>query len=435
MVADSMKSGRYRWVICLLLFLMTTKNYMDRQMFSIASPVVANEYGLSNSDIALIVNAFLLAYTFGQLFAGRFMDWMGSRWGLTIVVLIWSVAGTLTSLATSVFTFGFYRFVLGTAESGNFPGGVKVVAEWFPSKERSTAVGIFTSGASIGAILTPPIAAYLIVKYGWRLAFVAIGIPGLLWIPAWLSLYGPVSSHPRLSSREQKCIFSDRMESTDAIAARLPRWSLFLKSKAVWGIFLGRFIEEPASWFYLTWLPIYLKEFRDIPLLNIGFYLIIPFVTLDVGYIGGGWAASRLIRNGWSLSKARKAVMLISACCMLSSIPAAAAPTALSFVFLISVATFGHGSWASNVMTMPGDIVPHDWVGTVYGITAFGGGIGSVVFMQLVGRIVDTQHSFKSVFFIAGILPLFAFGVLSLLIGKLEALKVAQAGENGERVE
>lgn len=418
------KPGRYRWVICLLLFLITVNNYMDRQMISIVSPAIADEFKLSASGIAAVVNAFLLSYTFGQLFAGRFMDWVGSRTGFTVVVLVWSLAGILTSLARSVWSFSLFRFLLGAAESGNFPGGVKVCAEWFPAKERSTAVGIFVSGASVGAILTPPVAAYLIVHYGWQVAFIVVGVPGLLWILAWRKIYAPVESHPRLSAAERSYILSDRGTIGSPSPDTAVPWTFFLRQRMVWGVFLGRFLEEPAAWCYYTWLPLYLRQYRDVPLMNIGSLLTIPFLTLDLGYMTGGWIASQLLKMGISLDRARKTVMLVSALCMSSSILAVTAATPLGFVLLVSIATFGHGSYSANILTIPGDIVPHRYVGTLYGMTGFAGGIGSIVFMQISGRVVDVQHSFNSVFIVAGILPLIAFTSFAVLARRIHPLEL-----------
>ena len=426
-VPEPGKRGRFRWLICFLLFLITVNNYMDRQMISITSPVISQEFKLSASNLAVIVNAFLLAYTFGQLFSGRFMDWVGSRTGFTLTVLIWSLAGIFTSLARSVFSFSLYRFLLGAAESANFPGGVKVCAEWFPVKERSTAVGIFISGASIGAILTPPLAAYLIVRFGWQVAFIAVGLPGLLWILAWRRLYGTVETHARLGEAERSYILAGRSASGGGGAVAPVRWTFFLRQRIVWGVMLGRFLEEPAAWFYYTWLPLYLSQYRDVSLMNIGFLLVIPFLTLDIGYMGGGWVASCLMRMGWSLDRARKAVMLISVLCMSSSILAVSAATPTGFVLLISIATFGHGSYSANILTLPGDLVPHHWVGTLYGMTGFAGGFGSIFFMQITGKLVDVQQSFNTLFIVAGILPLLGFAAFALLARKIEPLRLPAA--------
>jgi MFS transporter, ACS family, hexuronate transporter len=415
--------GHFRWQICLMLFLVTVSNYIDRQAISIVAPVISSEFHFSNSDLATIVNAFLIAYTFGQFFSGAFMDWVGSRRGFSILVLMWSLASMVTSLARSVFSFSFFRFLLGMSESGNFPGGIKVVAEWFPERERSTAVGLFVSGASIGAIVTPPLLAFLVVHVGWQLAFVLIGIPGLIWVVWWRAVYGPAISHPRLSAEERMYIQKGQCGMQSSRGMSLPPLFL-LRSRMFWGVFLSRFIEEPASWFYLTWLPLYLKQFRGVSLINIGLLLIIPFFTLDFGYMGGGWIASSLIKQGWSLDRARKTVMVVSAGLMVAAIPAVSASSTVGFVLLVSVATLGHGGWQANVMTLPGDMVPHHFVGTLYGITAFGGGAGAILFMQITGKLVDLQNSFNTVFMIAGILPVIAAVIILTVSGKIELMRL-----------
>ncbi|MBV8475468.1 MAG: MFS transporter [Acidobacteria bacterium] len=423
--------GRFRWWICLMLFLVTVTNYIDRQAFSMVAPLVASAFHFSNSEIAIIVNAFLIAYTFGQFFSGAFMDWVGSRSGFSILVLIWSVASMITSLARGVLSFSFFRFLLGAAESGNFPGGIKVIAEWFPEEERSTAAGLFISGASIGAIVTPPCIAFLVVHFGWQLAFAFIGVPGLIWVLGWRLLYRPVSSNPKLSAIECAHIAQNRRDIQISKKAGLPHL-FFLRHRMFWGVFLSRFVEEPASWFYLTWLPLYLKEVRGVSLMNIGFLLTIPFLTLDLGYMGGGWTASRLIERGWPLDLSRKTVMIVSAALMLSAIPAVFASSIAGFVVFVSIATFGHGGWAANIMTLPGDMVPHTVVGTLYGITAFGGGLSSILFMQLTGRLADIQRSFNVVFLIAGILPVIAGIIILAVTGKIELMRLPGSAEPPE---
>ncbi len=415
---------RLRWWICLLLFLVTVSNYVDRQTISIVAPVIASEFHFTNSEIAIIVNAFLLAYAVGQFFSGAFMDMAGSRRGFTIVVLLWSAASILTSLARGVFSFSFFRFLLGASESGNFPGGIKVVAEWFPEQERSTAVGLFISGSSIGAILTPPIVAFLVVHVGWQLAFVIVGMPGLLWVFAWRALYRPLHSHRRLGDEERGHIVTGR-STAEVKKPASAIWRLLIRRRMFWGVFLGRFVEEPASWFYLTWLPLYLRIYRGVSLLDAGILLTIPFITLDLGYVGGGWIASLLIKAGWSLSRARKSVMVMCAILMVSAVPAVFAPTTAGFISLVSIATLGHGGWASNIMTLPGDMLPHQDVGTLYGFTAFGGGMGSILFMQITGKLVDLQRSFNTVFVVAGMLPLIAAAIVLTVTGRIYMMQLS----------
>ncbi len=418
--------GRYRWLICLLLFLITVNNYMDRQMLSIAAPILAAEYGFSNADIAWMANAFLMSYTVGQLLAGPFVDRVGARRGLTVAVLIWSVVTGLTALGRSVFQFSVLRFLLGVAESVNFPGGTKVCAEWFPPKERATAVGLFQSGSAVGAMITPVVAAFLITRFGWQVAFLIVAIPGLLWLPLWLRYYRPVEINPRLSAAERRHILSFRSEQAALAPSQHVPWSFFLKQRLVLAVALARFMEEPAGWFYFTWLPIYLRNHRDVSLINIGLLLIIPFLTFDLGKVGGGWVSSRLMKRGWRLDPARKIVMLVSALCLVASLPAILAPTPLGFVLLISLATLGHGAWATTTQTIPGDIVPPRFVGTVYGITAFGGGLGAILFMWATGALVDAYGSFTIPFVLAGILPLIGYGLFVLLAREITPIRFEQ---------
>jgi ACS family hexuronate transporter-like MFS transporter len=410
--------GRHRWLICLLLFLITVNNYMDRQMLSIAAPAIIAEYGFTNSDIATIANAFLIAYTVGQLFAGLLVDRIGARRGMPLAVLLWSGMSLLVTLSRGVAQFSVLRFLLGLSESVNYPAGVKVCAEWFPAKERATAVGIFQSGSAIGAMITPAIAAWLIVQFGWRAAFVLVALPGFLWVPFWLRSYAPLERHSRVSDAERRYIISGRGDGRAGHAQQI-RWSFFLKQRQVLAIAAARFLEEPSGWFYFTWLPLYLSNYRDTPLTRVGVLLIIPFLALDIGKVGGGWVSSRLMTHGWTLDRARKSVMLVSALCMLASIPAMWAATPLASVMYISLATFGHGCWATTTQTIPGDIVEPRFVGTVYGITAFGGGVGAIIFTYVTGQLVDAYGAFTIPFVIAGVLPLVGYAAFACIAGQI----------------
>ena len=397
-------SWRYRWFLCFLLFLITVNNYMDRQLLSIVAPVITTDFNLRAADLALIINAFLLTYGIGQMFSGRFMDWIGPRNGFSLSVLIWSLAGIFTSLARSVVAFSVFRFLLGAAESGNFPGGVKVLTEWFPSEERTTAVGVFTSGVSIGALLTPPVAAYLIVHYGWQFAFIAVGLPGLLWILIWRRFYRSASPFPDIG----------KVANRDDAHSR--RWSVLLRQRLTWGVIIGRFVEEPVGWLFYSWLPLYLTKFLGATLMNTGFLLMIPFITQDLGFILGGWASSHFLKRGWPVDRCRRVMIFLSGLCMTSAIVSIAVSKPLSFVLLISIATFGHGSWSSSIMSMPADIVPFGAVGTLYGLSGCGGALGSILFTTIIGNLVDVQHSFNAVFVIGGVLPLTA-AILMFAVG------------------
>jgi MFS transporter, ACS family, hexuronate transporter len=409
-LVSSPTSKGYRWLICCLLFLVTVNNYMDRQLLSIVAPTITAEFHLRASDLALIVNCFIATYGLGQLFSGRFMDWAGPRLGFSISVLLWSVASICTSMARTVFSFGIFRSLLGISESGNFPGGAKVIAQLFPPQERTLAMGVFASGVSVGALITPPLAAYLIVHYGWQSAFIFVGAPGFIWLIAWLTFYKPF-----LNVKKTPGPGSPQPEN-----AR--RWSFLLKHRLVWGVILGRFIEEPAGWFLFSWLPLYLKTFPNLSLINIGLLLTIPFLLLDAGFLVGGWVASFMLKHGATIDRVRRVGMFVSAICMLGSIFAVISHTPHGFIFWISFATFGHGCWSSNIMAMPGDILPHTSVGTLYGLAACCGSFGSVLFMVVVGRLIDSQRSFTTPFVIAGLLPLIGLVFTFAASGKIQRL-------------
>ncbi len=312
---------RRRWWVCGLLLMVTIISYVDRQAISITAPVLAAQFHFSNVQIAAVINAFIVAYMVGQLLAGRFIDRVGAKFGFSVLVAAWSLAAALTSLGSSTLSFGAFRAALGLAEGVNFPGGVKVIAEWFAPRERATAVGIFTSGASIGAILAPPLLAYVIVAFGWQAAFIVTGIPGLIWVFFWRRTYRPAAPADNSAAGPRAPIQNDPIP-----------WTHLVRQRMVWGVFLARLLEEPVSWFYLTWLPIYLRSYRGASITDIGVALIFPFIALDVGYLAGGWISSRLINAGWPISRARKTVMVVSALCMVSGIPAAAADTTIGFV-------------------------------------------------------------------------------------------------------
>ncbi len=397
-------TNRHRWRICLLLLVSTLISYIDRQAFSIAAPVLSSEFHFSNSQIAVLVNSFLICYAVGQLVAGRFLDRVGARIAFSTLTVAWSAAAALMGVGSSMQAFVLSRAALGLAEGVNFPGAVKVVSEWFAPRERATAVGVFTSGASLGAVIAPPLFAVVIVACGWRTAFFLLALPGLAWVLAWLRLYQP---RPTVS-----------IAALASGPAGQPLGAL-LRERRVWGVALARFLEEPASWFYLTWLPICMRTYRHVPLVDTGMALVFPFVALDIGYLAGGWTSSRLIGGGWSIDTARKTVRVVGALCMLSGILAAGAVSYFVFVAWVSLAMLGHGAWGSNMFTLPSDMTSAPNVGAVYGFTAMAGGLGSILFTQVVGILTDAQQSFRAAFLIAGTLPVAAACVLLLVPGRI----------------
>jgi ACS family hexuronate transporter-like MFS transporter len=277
------------------------------------------------------------------------------------------------------------------------------------------AVGLFASGVSVGALLTPPLAAYLIVRYGWQFAFVAIGVPGLLWIAAWRAIYTP---RPLQETDEGP-------ECSHAGTSASRRWAFLLRQRLSWAVILGRFVEEPVGWLLYSWLPLYLANYRDVPLMRVGVLLMVPFLAQDLGFLVGGWAASHQLKRGWPVNRTRRAALGASALCVTACSVATLAATPLGFVLIISIAAFGHGAWSSNIMSLPADMLPHQSVGTLYGLSGCGGAVGSIVFTQVIGRLVDAQRSFDTVFLIGGMLGVAAVVLMFSVGGTLRPLAEA----------
>jgi ACS family hexuronate transporter-like MFS transporter len=403
-----MRVHNLRWWICALLFFASVISYIDRQTISIAAPAIAKEFSLSNEQVARILSAFLFAYTFGQLVAGRFFDWIGSRWGFTISISVWSAANTLTAWVTGPWGFQFYRFLLGVGESGNFPGGVKVLTEWFPARERTFAGGLFNSGASTGAILAGPLVGTVTHYWGWRAAFLVTGSLGFIWLAAWLIFYRSPEDN-RLLTEEERLVLPAAAEKEPPGSLR---WVDLFRFRQVWALPLARFLEEPIIWMAVFWLPKYFVDVRGLSVLHTGWLLTQPFLALDIGYIAGGWISSRLVRRGWTIGSAKRAVMTAAAILMAGSIPAGFAESIVGFTIFISLATLGHGAWFSNMLTMPSDITPRSMVASVYGLSAMGGGLGGIVATEVTGIVADRFHTFTPVFVVAGLLPLAATGLL-----------------------
>ena len=394
-----------RWTVCAMLFAATVISYVDRQTVSIVAPALSDQFHLTNEQIGRMLSAFLLAYTFGQLGAGRFFDWIGSRAGFAISIGLWSAANVLTATVTRFGGFVFFRFLLGAGESGNFPGGVKAIAEWFPPEERAFAGGLFTSGASVGAIVAGPLVGSIAHYWGWRAAFLVTGSLGFLWLAVWLILY-----RAPLKPFEE-----------EAVKSPMP-WRDLLRYRQVWALALARLLEEPVLWIGIFWLPKYAVDVRGLSILHTGWLLTAPFLALDLGYISGGWISSRLVKRGWTMQRSKLAVMIVAALLMVSSIPAAQSGSAIAFFAFISVAMFGHGAWFTNMLTMPADIAPRGMVASVYGIAALGGGLGGMISTEATGIVVDSFHSYLPVFLAAGVMPILATLILVILGGRMQVL-------------
>jgi ACS family hexuronate transporter-like MFS transporter len=403
------KIRNLRWWITGLLFLSTVINYMDRQNLSILARTIQNDLKISDLQYSDVVQAFLLAYTISYLFAGRLTDYLGTRASMAVFIVWWSIADMLTSLSRSVYSLGFFRFLLGVGEPGNYTAAPKAVSEWFPPRERGLVVGIYTAGATLGATIAPPVIAYLATQFHWRYVFLFTGSLGLLWVIPWLWLYRKPEEHPRVTDEEREWIAAE--ERAGAAAEPLPaegRWRSILNRRETWILIVGRMITDPVWYFYLFWFPKYLTDARHLSLAEVGRIAWIVYLAADIGCILGGYLSGKLIQRGITPAKSRIWVMTIAAVLLPLSPLVNTVPTPLMAVGIASLAAFAHLAWQISLSTLIVDLYPKPYVGTVFGIVAAGSGFGGMVSTKLVGLAV-TSYSYAPVFLVMGFLHPIAY--------------------------
>ncbi len=408
-----------RWYICGLLFFATTGNYVDRQVISLLKPLLEQEFHWSEATYGWIVFAFQLAYAIMMPLAGRAIDALGTRLGYLLAMSVWSLAAMAHALAGSAFGFGAARFALGIGESANFPAALKTVAHWFPRRERALATGIFNSGANVGALLVPLVVPYLVIRFGWRSAFVATGIPGLAWAAVWFWFYREPEKHPNLGAGELALIRSDH--ETGQSERHVPYLEL-LGSRAAWAFLIGKFLTDPVWWFFLFWLPGFLSSTYGLDLSNLGLPLVVIYTASMVGSIGGGWISSALIKRGWTVNRGRKTAMLICALAVTASIFVFKAGNNLWLaVTLISIAAAAHQGWSANIFNLPSDVFPQRAVASVVGLGGMGGAVGGLLASPAIGYWLDwSGGAYAPLFVFAGSLYLVALGIIQLLVPDLE---------------
>ena len=408
---------RLRWWIGGLLFASTVVNYIDRQTFSVLGPYLKIEYHWNNEQFAIIIIAFRVAYSFGQTISGRFIDRIGTRKGLTITVIWYSVAAMLTSLAVGLRSFAFFRFLLGAGESANWPAATKAVSEWFPKRERGWAVALFDSGSSIGGAIAPLLVIGL-YKYfgGWRPTFIVTGTLGFLWLVAWRWLYYPPEQHPRISEDELKMILEDRQDqdSTEAHHGPPPEWKDLLKLPQTWGIIAARTMTDPI-WFFITdWFAIYLVAKGINPEQGLLAFWI-PFVAADLGNFFGGGLSSWLIRRGWPVLRARKAVVIFGGLGMALLIPTVFTSNLFALAGLFAISTFAYASFSTMALVFPSDLYRSESVASVSGLSGTGAGLGTIISTYLIGYVSD-RYSFEPILVAASLVPLVGMILVLLLI-------------------
>ncbi|MCE5198471.1 MAG: MFS transporter [Armatimonadota bacterium] len=415
-----------RWYIVGLLALLTAINYLDRNALSIAQTVLEDEFGMTNRDYGHIVSLFLIAYGVMHPFAGRIIDKLNTRRGLSLALIWWSLAGIGHAFVSSVAGFGFARFFLGIGESGNFPGAIKTVGEWFPPKERAMATGIFNVGAGLGAIIAPPLVGYLILRFGWRAAFIATGTLGFLWLIPWLKLSQKPEQNKRITPEELNYIRSGQEECEENDGKQMSLLNA-LGQRDLWALMMARFMSDSAWFFFAFWIPKYFKDARGFDLKQIAMFVWLPFVAADIGSVVGGALSSLLIKRGVSVIKARKLALCSCALLMPVAILTVHAQSWQLAIVCLGVATFAHQAWAASVLTLPADLFPKSIVATTYGLTACMGTLGGVLTQWLVGGVIDTV-GYVPVFTVIGFLhPIAAMIIILLVSQKITTIKSSVA--------
>jgi MFS transporter, ACS family, hexuronate transporter len=409
-----------RWWIGGILFASTVINYIDRQTLSVLSPLLKVQFHWTNTDYANIVIGFRLAYSLGQTIFGRFMDRIGTRRGLSLTVIFYSIVSMATSLARGFYSFAGFRFLLGAGESGNWPAATKAVSEWFPKRERGLATALFDSGSSVGGA----VAGWLIFRindhWGWRPAFAIPGALGFLWLFVWRRWYHPPELHPRISVAEREMILADRRDEKAPSVSRDPLSAkVLLKLPQTWAAIVSKALTDPV-WFFVTdWLPIYIVA-KGIELRSGLIVIWIPFLAADLGNFSGGWLSGYLIKRGWSLGAARKAIVIFGGIGVLMLIPTIFTSNLSLIALFFAVSTFSYAAFSTMANVLPSDLFYSESVASVAGMSGTAAGLATIVAFKLIGHFSDARqalggHSFDPIMVVAGLVPFVAM-VLTLIL-------------------
>ena len=426
MAGGSGSVGRYRWLVCALLFFATTVNYMDRQILSLLKPILDSELRWTNAQFGMINAAFQAAYAIGLLGFGALIDRIGTKIGYAISITAWSLAAMSHALVGSVNGFFAARFALGLGEGGNFPSAIKAVAIWFPPRERAYATALFNSGSNVGAIIAPAIVPWLAFTFGWRSAFVAAGIAGLVWIAFWLPFYDVPEKVAKLGASELAHIRSQDGATTNGAPIR---WREILRHRQAWAFIAAKFLTDPVWWFFLIWLPDYFKKTRGLSIKDSWVHLVTIYAIVTVLSIFGGWLSGFLTSRGMSVSRARKTAMFIFACTVLPILGVTHVGN-WPAVILIGIAGASHQAWSANLFTSASDLFPKRAVASVVGLGSMAGSLGGILFPIFSGQLLDrfaaagnVTAGYALLFAICGSAYLVAFGVNHLLAPTFEPIR------------
>ena len=429
--ASQTSTTNFRWVICALLFWVTTANYIDRGVFGNLAPELQKQIGWTQEQYWNMTVAFNAAYAISLLVAGRLMDVLGLRWGFTLACAFWGLASMSHSLVSTVTGFFIVRILLGLGEGGNFPAAIKTTAEWFPKRERALATGLFNCGSNVGGVLVPFGLPFLVVQFsaisigghvlGWRGAFLCTAIFDLLWIIAWLSIYRSPQEHPRVSKSELELINSDPPEPT----VKIP-WRRLFPHRQAWAVAVAKFMTDCFWWFYLVGAPYFFSDRFGLTLKSRGLPVACIYIFASVGSIAGGWLSGHFMKLGWSVNKARKITFLICAACVLPVVFATETDNKWVAVALITLAASAHQAWSANVFSLAGDMFPRRIVGSVTGFGGFAGSVGAIALFYIVGQIrkasiaAGRPGDYFLIFLAASLAYIIALLIVHLLAPRLE---------------
>jgi MFS transporter, ACS family, hexuronate transporter len=414
-----------RWWIGGILFASTIINYIDRQTLSLLAPYLKVQFRWTNSDYASILIAFRVAYSLGQAVFGRLLDRIGTRRGMTITVAWYSLVSMLTALSRGFFSFATFRFLLGAGESANWPAATKAVSEWFPKKERALATALFDSGSSIGGAIAPFLILPIYFRWGWRPAFMIPGLLGFLWLIVWRRFYHLPEKHTRISKSELQYIVADKSEDNTPRKTASARWLDLLKFPQTWGIIVARLFTDPV-WFFVTdWFPIYLVA-KGIELKSGLIAIWIPFISADLGNFFGGVLSGYLIKRGWPLGVARKALVVFGGVGVTMLIPTIFTNNLYLIAGLFGLASFSYSAFSTMANVLPSDVFRDDSVASISGLSGSAAGVGTILAFYLVGHFSDARqlmgsHSFDPIIVVAGMVPLVGMLLVLVLVRNTKA--------------
>jgi MFS transporter, ACS family, aldohexuronate transporter len=407
-----------RWRLACLVSAAIALSYLDRQTLPVAIKAIERDIPITNEQFSFLQSSFLVSYALMYAGGGRLVDVLGTRTGFLIVMIFWSLACASHGLATGVAMLAVSRFLLGLGEGGGFPAATRAVAEWFPVRERSTAMGIVNAGTAAGGVVSAPLIALVLSWSDWRAVFYVTGVAGLVWAAWWWREYFVPAVHPRLSDVERQWLSPAMSRDHDDAT---PTWVSLVRVRETWGLVLAKFLSDAAWYFYLFWLPKYLYDARGFDIKAVGAFAWIPYAAAGAGCLIGGWLSSWLLTRRVPLNRARKIALGASAAMMPLVLFVPSAPVGWALA-IFSIAYFGQQSWSTLVMILPADMYPRSAVGAVAGLVGFGGAMGGVAFGQLVGYLLDHGFGYGVVFTLAGSFHVIAFGVICLLVPTIAPL-------------